>query len=197
MTQRPLIIEQPEDRFALIDTPWGQLPAWKASAMAMGAAGALQELHNVYLTVRNDASEASARADEAQAQRTLIQHVCDQIAEFEKRFDAHVARLAEAEDKRRADERAEQAAREFEEEPLTLPPDLAARQTSAPPTKIGDETTPPGGELHAVPAKEEPEPDLEVEDNEGDLPPEIAPLPDPPPESKGKVYPPPTALFGS
>ena len=100
------------------------------------------------------------------------------------------------EEKRRADE---QAQREFEEEPLELPPDISEYQASTPPAEIGDDTHQPGGELHAVAPKSElPEPPLETEGDEvGDLPKELEDPPDPVPEPKGKVYPPPTALFGN
>jgi hypothetical protein len=147
--------------FDIIDSPWGHIERWRASTLATGTMGALD---SVYQTVRSDASAQVARADEAAAQHTLIQHVLDQITQFEKRFDAHVARLAEAEDKRRADA-ARKAA--FDEEPLTLPP-------GDPPAS----GTPPGGELHTLAPKEEP--DLEVEDDasrqgsdQGDLPEEL------------------------
>ena len=52
--------------------------------------------------VRNDAVNLAPRADEDTARTALIQHVCEKIAEFEQRFDALVARVNEAEDKRRA-----------------------------------------------------------------------------------------------
>jgi hypothetical protein len=177
--------------FELIDTPLGTMERWRAEAMLIGSTSGIQD---VYRTIRDDASAAAARADEAQAQRTLIQHVLDQITEFERRFDAHVARLAEAEDKRRADE-ARKA--RFDEEEIELPPDLAARQASSPARKIEDDDThahSPGGELHSVAPKEEPslsselpEPPLEVEDAEGDLPPELHDPLDPVPEPRGKV----------
>ena len=91
--------------------PFGAMERWRAEAMLIGTTGGMQ---SVYDTIRADAAAETARADAAQAQRALIQHVCDQIAKFEKRFDALEARLAEAEDKRRADET---AARAFDEEP--------------------------------------------------------------------------------
>jgi hypothetical protein len=200
--------------FALIDTPWGKMEAWRASTMATGTMGALSSVYDI---VRTDAAAQAARADEAEARNALIQHVCDKIAEFEKRFDALAARLAAAEDKRRADEA---AAREFEEEPLTLPPDI--RELS-PPKAIGDDTPAPSGELHAIAAKEEPsselpEPALEIggddmggvpmsyrnvpmsyvrgasKDQAGDLPEELEDPPEPVPEPRGSVYPQPVAI---
>jgi hypothetical protein len=151
--------------FELVDSPWGKIEAWRASTLATGTMGALQ---SVYDLVRSDSAEATARADEAAAQHTLIQHVLDQITEFEKRFDAHVARIAEAE-KRARDDAARQA--RFDEEPVELPPDISAKQTSAPPKNIGDTTHHPSGELHSIDPKEEeqhqssalPEPPVETE----------------------------------
>src|SRR5262249_59652131 len=76
--------------FELIDTPWGQMEAWRASTMATGTMGALAQVYDV---VKNDAAKLRARADEATARTALIQHVCDKIAEFAKRFDALEARV--------------------------------------------------------------------------------------------------------
>jgi hypothetical protein len=136
--------------------------------------GALQSVYDI---VRTDSAAAAARADEAQVREQLIQHVCDKIAEFEERFDALTARLAEAEDKRRA---AADAAREQEEEePLELPPDFL-------------DTHAPSGELHSLPAKEE-EPALE-DDNIGDLPEPLIDPPDPGPGPSGSVFPQPIAI---
>jgi hypothetical protein len=92
--------------------------------------------------------------------------------------------------------------REFEAEPLTLPPDIHEYQTRTPPAKIGDETHQPGGELHAVSSKEEPpselpEPPLDGEagdDELGDLPEELRDLPDPVPEPRGTVVPQPVSV---
>ena len=91
--------------------------------------------------MKNDFAAVAARADEAEARNQLVQHLCAMVDDFQRRFDAHVARLAAAEEKRRADE---VAAREFEEEPIEEPPGT-------------DDTHVPGGELHDLPAKEEEE----------------------------------------
>jgi hypothetical protein len=158
-------------------------------------------LSSVYDIVRADAAAQAARADATEARNALI--------------DALEARLAAAEDARRADE-ARKAA--FDEEPLTLPPDLDRIQ-DLPPAKIEDDHTPgPSGELHEIAAKEEPselpEPPLEVEDaggvplsyrnvplsyvrgndQAGDLPEELEQPTDPVPEPSGSVYPQPTAI---
>ena len=116
----------------------------------------------VYDVVRNDAANLAARADEDTARTALIQHVCEKIAEFEQRFDALVARVNEAEDKRRADE---QAQREFEEEPLALSPEPYD------PTAQDANTHEPSGDLHTLAAKEEPpEPLAEDEELPSELP---------------------------
>jgi hypothetical protein len=151
--------------------------------------------------VRNDAADQAARADEAQAREALVAHLCDQIAAMQERIN----RLADAlEARQRADAKAARHQRRFDEEPIELPPDIAEYQSRTPPEKIGDEAHQPGGELHSVAPKDEPpselpEPPLEAEDSDnlGDLPEELRELPDPAPEPKGSVLPPPTALFGS
>jgi hypothetical protein len=102
--------------------------------------------------------------DATEARTALIQHLCEKVDEFERRFSDHVARLAEAEDKRRADETT--AAREFEEEPLALPPG-----DPPDPSLLEDAASAPSGELHIVAPKEEPS--VEDTDNVGDLPKEL------------------------
>jgi hypothetical protein len=183
--------------FDIIDTTIGKMERWRAEALIVGTTSGVQ---SVYDAIRADAAVSQARADATEARNTLIQHVCDKIADFEKRFDALEARFTAAEDKRRADEAAQ---RKLDEEEIELPPDLD-RPQDLPPSKIGDEAALPGGELHEIEAKEEPEledPDFELEvedaDNIGDLPKELAPPPEPEPEPKGKYLPPPTALFGN
>jgi hypothetical protein len=168
--------------YELVDTPFSKdkMEAWRAQSIATGVTGALASLHQLYQLVRNDAVDAAARADEAEARKALVAHLCDQVAAMQERIN----RLADQlEERQRADaEVARQEAerlRALEEDPLEDPPDIAEFQARNPPSKIGDgdaETHHPGGELHAVSPKEEPEdPDLEVEDDDqGDLPPELS-----------------------
>ena len=99
--------------FELVDTPWGRIEAWRASTLSTGTMGMLAQVYDV---VKNDAANLTARADAEEARTALIQHLCDKVGEFEQRFDALEARLAAAEDKRRADEEREA---EFAEEPRT------------------------------------------------------------------------------
>jgi hypothetical protein len=171
------------DPFELINTPFSEVPLerWRAEAMAGGAMGALQ---NVYDMVRADSAAQTARADATEARNALIQHLCEKVDEFQRRFDDLEARFAEAEDKRRADET---AAREFEEEPLALPPG-----DPPDPSLLEDAASAPSGELHIVAPKEEPS--VEDTDNVGDLPKELEDPPDPVPEPRGSVYPQPTAI---
>jgi len=51
--------------------------------------------------VRNDAVNLAPRADEDTARTALVQHLCDKITEFKKRFDILEARVNEAEGYRR------------------------------------------------------------------------------------------------
>jgi len=124
--------------YELVDSPFaeGKMEAWRAQGMALGVGGALASLHRLYQLVRNDAADASARADEAQARDALVHHLCDQVAAMQERIN----RLADAlEERQRADEEASRHQRRLDEEPITLPPDLAARQAEAPPAEIEDD----------------------------------------------------------
>jgi len=179
--------------YELVDTPFSKdkMEAWRAQSIATGVGGALAAMHQLYQLVRNDAADAAARADEAQAREALVKHLCDQVAEMQERIN----RLADAlEERQRSNEAAAQHQRRFDEEPITLPPDLSEYQTRTPPAKIGDETHQPGGELHAIAAKEEPSAGDPLDDNVGDLPKELEEPPDPVPEPRGSVYPQPTAI---
>jgi len=173
----------------LVDSPFSndKMEAWRAQSLALGASGALAAFHRLYEMVRNDAADASARADEAKAREALVAHLCDQVAAMQERIN----RLADAlEERQRADEEKARQQHRLDEEEITLPPDISEKQASAPPKEIGDDTPTPDGHLHSVAAKED-------ADNLGDLPEELRELPDPVPEPKGSVIPPPTALFGS
>jgi len=167
--------------FEKVDTPLGTMERWRAEALIIGTTSGILD---VYRTIRDDAASQAARADAEQAREALIEHVCEQITELAKRFDALEARLNEAKDKRRADEAAQ---RKLDEEEIELPPDLHEYQASEPPAKIGNDThqPQPGGELQAV----------KEDDALADLPEELRDLPDTP-EPKGSVLSPPTALFG-
>jgi hypothetical protein len=203
MTHDPRLptLEQIINPYELVDSPFaeGKIEAWRAQSIATGASGALAAMHQLYQMVRNDAADAAARADEAKSREALVAHLCDQVAAMQERIN----RFADAlEARQRADEDKARQQHRLDEEEITLPPDLSGYQTRKPPAAIGeDDTHIPGGELHSVPAKEEPsleleDPELELEnsDNIGDLPPELVEAPGPVPEPKGSVYPQPTAI---
>ena len=139
------------DPFELVDTPWGHIEAWRASTLATGTMGAL---HNVYDVVRADAAATAARAEEIQNRDENIKQLAQRLLEG---MDTLATRVDALEAAHRLD--VEQAARQarFDEEPLTLPPQVV--ETDVP--KDDDQHT-PGGELYDLPATEDPE--LEVED---------------------------------
>jgi hypothetical protein len=165
--------------YDLVDTPFAteKMEAWRAQSLALGASGALAALHRLYQLVRNDAADAAARADEAKAREALVAHLCDQVAAMQERIN----RLADAlEERQRSDEEKARHQRRFDAEEITLPPDISEKQASAPPRKIEDDTPAadipaPDGHLHALgpSSSKEPEPDLEVEDDQSTLPNEL------------------------
>jgi hypothetical protein len=59
------LYQNPENQNEIIDSPWGKMPAWKASTLATGTMGAYSE----YLSqVRTDASLAHDALNERDAQ---------------------------------------------------------------------------------------------------------------------------------
>jgi hypothetical protein len=184
--------------FDIIDSPWGHIERWRASTIATGTMGALTQVAAI---VRADAAELEEKTAALDAKKSAVLNTVNKLLKFMSRVDELTTRVEELEAKRKADQEKRE---QFEEEPLTLPPDISEYQASAPPSAIEDGDTPsthqPSGELHAIAAKE-PEPDLPTtltEDDEiGDLPNELEEPPEPVPEPQGKVYPPPTALFGN
>ena len=168
---------------------------WRANAMATGTMGYLAQ---IYEMVRNDAAELEQKTAALDAKKSAVLSTVNRLLRFMSRVDALTSRVEALEAKRKADEAVQ---RKLDEEPIELPPDIFEKQTLAPPAEIGDDTHQPGGELHAVAPKDEPqselpEPPLETEDadNVGDLPKELEDPPDPVPEPRGRVYPQPTAI---
>jgi hypothetical protein len=141
------------DPFELIDSPWGHIEAWRASTMATGTMGALAQVAAI---VRNDAAKLQEKIAALDAKKSAVLNTVNRLLRFMSRVDALTARVEALEAKRRGDEEQQ---RGFEEEPLVLPPDLAERQSLAPPKKIGDETPASSGEIQAIAAKEEPSKD--------------------------------------
>src|SRR5262249_41598386 len=133
--------------FELIDSPFaeGKMERWRANAMATGTMGYLAQ---VYEIVRNDAAELETKTAALDAKKPTALGTVNRLIKFMSRVDALTSRVEAMEAKHKADEAAQ---REFEEEPLTLPPDIHEYQTRTPPSEIGDETHQPGGELHSLP----------------------------------------------
>jgi hypothetical protein len=149
--------------YELVDTPFSKdkMEAWRAQSIALGAGGALAAFHRLYDLVRNDAADAAARADEAEARKALVAHLCDQVAAMQERIN----RLADAlEERQRADEEAARQQHRLDEEEIELPPDFD-RSQDLPPSAIGDGDADthqhqPGGELHSLSPKDEPPSEL-------------------------------------
>jgi hypothetical protein len=163
--------------FERIDTPWGHIERWRASTLATGTMGALK---NVYDIVRSDAAEAAARADADTARITLLQDVLEKLDALSARCDALASENAAL--KARARDDAARKAK-FDQEPVTLPPDLLRSHEPEPPLELegADKTD-------------------NTDSGIGDLPEEIQlpkPLSQPAPEPKGKVQQQPIALFGN
>src|SRR5262249_41412644 len=198
--------------FEVVDTPWGEMEAWRASTMATGTMGALTQVAAI---VRNDAAELEKKAVALDAKKHAVLNTVNRLLKFMSRVDALTSRVEALEAKHRADEATQ---RKLDEEPVELPPDLD-RPQDLPPAKIGDETHQPSSELHEIAAKEEPlpAPPLEVEDAKGvplsygnvptsyvrggpkdqagDLPEELEQgLPELPPEPRGNVFPQPISV---
>jgi len=186
--------------YEVIDSPWGEMPAWKVDAIAVGTIAAL---HHVFDVIRADSAAAMARADADQARTALLKDVLEKLDVLTARFDSVASELETVKAKERADAKAaadaeEERLRQLEEDPLEDPPDIFEYQARNPPSAVGEDDSPaPSGELHSVAPKQEPEVEDDDTDNIGDLPPELAPPSDPVPEPKGSVLPQPTALFGN
>jgi len=157
------------DPFTLIPTPLGEMEKWRAEALLIGSTSRIQD---VYRTIRDDATALEARANADKAQHALLRRFFTTVGKFLDATDHMVSRVEAADEERRADEEQQ---REFEEEPLILPPDLDRLQ-DLPPSKIEDETHQPSGELHVIAAKSEQEQEQEQEQERA------SELPEPPQE---------------
>jgi hypothetical protein len=138
------LFRNPENPTEIIkDTPWGDIPAWKASALATGTMGAYTEyvkqvradavLAHDAVNVREQAVSAREAAV-AERERAVV----DLIGQASLLFDRLDKRIKADEERK-------------PEEPLPLPPGTEA-----------DETHEPTGDLHQIQAKGE-------DDLEGDL----------------------------
>jgi hypothetical protein len=162
------LYENPADPWEEIETPWGKLPAWKASTLATGTMGAM----DTYMRhVRADAADATSRIADAQARTDALD---EREAELNRREGELTAKLALFNDAvtRFADMVEREVQRKADAEPLPLPPTEEPEEPEELPADPprGDE-----GDLEPLQAKgEEPYPLLpdppEEDDSEGDLP---------------------------
>ena len=137
-TMNSHLFQNPENPNEIIrDTPWGDIPAWKASSLATGTMGAYTEylkqvradsnLAHDALNAREDA--VSRREAELSAREALIQDAVTKVHALLSRADSLVSR-------------AEEARSQPPDEPLDEPP-------------RDNEVPSPSGELHDLPPKEE------------------------------------------
>jgi hypothetical protein len=104
--------------FEIVDSPWGHIERWRANALAIGAMGALTQVHQI---VRNDAAELQEQTAKFDAKKAHVLRTVNKLLNFLSRVDALTTRVEQLEAKHRADEEQRQ---HFEEEPLELPPTL-------------------------------------------------------------------------
>src|SRR5262245_7706186 len=78
------------DPFALIDTPWGEMEAWRASTIATGTMGALAQLHAI---VRNDQAELEQQTAKLDAKKHQVLRTVNRLLSFMSRVDALTARV--------------------------------------------------------------------------------------------------------
>jgi hypothetical protein len=164
------LFENPDDPWATVtDTPWGDIPAWKASTMATGTMGAYEtyvaHARDELQRYKNDAVSILHDAEEKIATLKTLQ---DGVMRMLHRMDQQVTRL---EEQRRHDEEMEQERRKFEE-PISAPPGMGDSTPGEPSDPEDDAAAgpAPGGELHSVPAKEDPLLEEMLAEDQGSLP---------------------------
>lgn len=159
-TANRILYADPVDPYEMLNTPWGHIPAWKAATIATGSMG-------VYETVRNDAVAAQAKLDDLAVREQAVtarertadardRAFKDAVAKFMDRAAPIVDRMEQA----RADQQREP------EEPLANSPGAPGDPNKPP--QPADDIHAPTGDLHAVPAKEDPEQDIE-QDSRGEF----------------------------
>src|SRR6516165_6485311 len=89
------------DPFAIIDSPWGQIEAWRASTLSTGTMGALAQVAAI---VRNDAAELEQKTIAFDAKKASVLRTVNKLLSFMGRVDALTSRVEALEAKRRADE---------------------------------------------------------------------------------------------
>jgi hypothetical protein len=179
----------PQDPWALIDTPFSEhpMPAWKASTMATGTMGVLDEYMKQFRAqfdeLRGSTDELITIRRELDAAVRTIKEAAAQVAQAARQLAAERSAF----EQQRAD------AAKFDEE-ISLPPGMGEELAELPGDLSGaDEAASgaaPGGELHTVEAKIEPS----LDDDQGALPAEL--LKDVPPETGNYPTPDPKDLDG-
>src|SRR5262249_37822608 len=117
MTQRPLILDNNQDPWEIIDTPWGEMEAWRASTLATGTMGCLTQVAAI---VRNDVAALQEKIVAFDAKKSAVLKTVNKLFNFMSRVDALTSRVGALEAKRKADEAVQ---RKLDEEPIELPPD--------------------------------------------------------------------------
>ena len=133
------------DPYEIIESKWGKVERWRALAMATGEAGALTSLSK---QVRADFASIVARQDARDAQLNSRQ---DALDERERQIGVMAAQVSEMAGRLSVEwDKLLKARADQQEEPLPTPP--------GDPSDPGDDPNKP------------PEPSLELEDTNGDLP---------------------------
>jgi hypothetical protein len=117
-----LLYENPSDPWEMIETPWGSMPAWKASTMATGTMGAYHEymkqiradstLAHDAITAREDA--VATREQEVTAREAFIHDAVAKVHALLNRCDSIIS---DAEARRDAQEREREEEEESEAPP--------------------------------------------------------------------------------
>jgi hypothetical protein len=160
------LYENPENPNEVIDTPWGPLPAWKASTIATGKMGAYDDYMK---TIRADAADALTRIADAHARADALNEREANLNRREGELNAKITLFSDAVSR----------FAEMVEQEVQRKADMAQDEEELQEL----ETILPGGELHTIPAKgtqdpggtQDPDdPDDPIgasdEDSEGDLP---------------------------
>jgi hypothetical protein len=166
----------PVDPWATVSTPWGELPAWKADALANGALSRLYEttkrVRAEFAAIRNDAAVLQEQTSELVAERRAINNATRRIVDFVEnhipRVDALLKRV-EAHERRQC---ADQLRADQERHLAELLGDPVAPGTKEPEPALASEDDThllPGGELHSpTEAKQDPAEDVE-QDTRGEF----------------------------
>jgi hypothetical protein len=145
--------DDPNDPFTMVSSPWGELEKWRADALATGA----MSVYDQYLkTVRADAVDAGSRIarieereQELEAREAAINDATTRLCALADQVVAERASLEAWDAKLQA------RAVEHDDPPVTPPGVADAEEPVA--------THHPGGDLHAVEAKDPEEDDPAVE----------------------------------